>query len=71
VFTSTLEAQGNVTLGALSMGVHVVASRTGGIPQMVAENVGDLFEPGDEAELAHKIRYLYSNPDVLASMRTE
>jgi len=69
IMPSLFESQGNVVLEALSMGVPVVASETGGIPQMVTENVGSLFEPGNYYELAKQIKYFYNNRDKLESMR--
>ena len=71
VFTipSLFENQANVVLEALSMGVPVVASRTGGIPQMVTEDVGSLFEPGNYYELAKQIKYLYNDRNKIESMR--
>lgn len=70
IMPSLFENQGNVVLEALSMGVPVVASRTGGIPQMVTENVGSLFEPGNYYELAKQIKYLYNNRDEMELMRS-
>jgi len=69
VIPSLFEPQGVVVLEALSMGLPVVASETGGIPQMVTENVGSLFEPGNYYELAKQIKYFYNNRDKLESMR--
>jgi glycosyltransferase involved in cell wall biosynthesis len=69
VIPSLFEPQGVVVLEALSMGLPVVASETGGIPHMVTENVGSLFEPGNYYELAKQIKYFYNDRDKLESMR--
>jgi glycosyltransferase involved in cell wall biosynthesis len=53
------EAAGLVLLEAQATGVPVVASRTGGIPEYVAENrSGFLFEPEDARALARHVRVL-------------
>lgn len=69
IMPSLFENQSSVILEALSMGLPVVASETGGIPQMVTENVGSLFEPGNYYELAKQIKYFYNDRDKLESMR--
>lgn len=64
------EAQGLVVLEALASGVPVVASRTGGIPEMLAGDLGiGLVAPGDAAELAQRLRevlYLDGVRDLLS-----
>jgi glycosyltransferase involved in cell wall biosynthesis len=43
----------------------VIASRLGGIPEIVGDGAtGLLFPPGDAAALAEKIRYLWDHPDL-------
>lgn len=52
-------------LEPMSLGKPVVATRVGGIPEMVADGTtGLLVEPGDEIELARAIRRLLRNPDL-------
>jgi glycosyltransferase involved in cell wall biosynthesis len=54
---------------AMSHGLPVIASRIGGLPEFVEEGVtGLLFEPGNVAELADKIRLLWGNPDLCRRM---
>ncbi len=54
---------------AMSRGLPVIASRIGGLPEFVDDGTtGLLFEPGNVAELAHKIRLLWSNPDLCQQM---
>jgi glycosyltransferase involved in cell wall biosynthesis len=49
---------------ALCMGVPVLGSNIGGIPELVKPGVnGLLFKPGNEAEMAEKISYLWHNQD--------
>jgi glycosyltransferase involved in cell wall biosynthesis len=56
VHPSLTEGLGTAILDAFSAGVPVVASRTGGIPEMVQEGkTGWLVEPGDVAALAAAI----------------
>jgi len=55
VFTlaSTMEASPNVILEAMSMGLPVVATRVGGIPELVQDGkTGILVKPGDPEDLA-------------------
>jgi len=49
---------------AMSYGLPVIASRTGGIPEIVEEGrTGLLFEPGNARDLADKMRLLWQDPD--------
>jgi len=51
-----------VILEAMSLGLPVIASRTGGLAELVDEGgTGLLFEPGDTRELARKMRELWSD----------
>lgn len=61
------EAFGRVILEALSCGIPVVASRKGGVPEVIDETVGMLIEPSAE-NIAANIKYLYDNPDILKDM---
>jgi len=50
-------------LEANAYGKPVIASKIGGLPEMVDDGYsGLLFEPGNSEELAEKINYLYNNP---------
>ncbi len=50
-------------LEALSLGVPVIASRIGSIPEYVIDGVtGRLFAPGDEVDLARVLRELANDP---------
>ena len=70
VLPSRTEPQGKVVLEALAMSVPVVASRTGGIVQMLTEDVGCLVPPEDSAALAETIRILHDDPDRLRALRS-
>ena len=52
-----------VILEAMSNGLPVIASRIGGLPELVDDGVtGLLFEPGDAEELANMMRALWHDP---------
>jgi glycosyltransferase involved in cell wall biosynthesis len=54
---------------AMNHGLPVVASRIGGLPELVEDGVtGFLFEPGNAAELAHKMRLLWDSPALCRQM---
>jgi len=66
------EAVGLVNLEALACRLPVIGSRIGGIPQFVEDGrSGFLFTPGDDAELADRIRRLAENPEERARMGSE
>ena len=60
---SLYEPLGIVNLEAMACGTAVVASRTGGIPEVVADGAtGLLVPPGDEIELAAALNELIRDP---------
>jgi glycosyltransferase involved in cell wall biosynthesis len=69
VLPSRSEPLGMVVLESLAMGTPVIGAATGGIPDMVSRDVGYLFQPGDIASLAARIREAHDNPDALSGMR--
>ena len=50
---------------AASLGLPVLASRIGGITELVHSLGGILFETGNEKDLSEKINYILKNPDIL------
>lgn len=63
------EVFGLVALEGALMGRPVVASRVGGLPEVVVEGrTGLLVEPGDVHALARAVLFLLENPDRCASM---
>jgi glycosyltransferase involved in cell wall biosynthesis len=58
VFPSLMEATSVAALEAMSCGIPVAASNVGGLPEIVDETVGTLFEPANPKDLADKITAL-------------
>jgi glycosyltransferase involved in cell wall biosynthesis len=55
---------------SLSLGIPVIASRIGGIPEVIKDGVnGFLFQPGDRAQLKEKISILVEDREKLSQMR--
>ena len=52
VFPSLMEATSVAALEAMSCALPVAASRVGGLPEIVDDRVGGLFDPGDPRSLA-------------------
>jgi len=60
---SLSEALGLVALEAMAMALPVVATRVGGIPEIVRHmETGILVEPGDVSALANAMKYLLAHP---------
>lgn len=69
VVPSLSEAFGWVNIEAMAMGTPVVASRVGGIPEIVRDKVdGLLFEPGNAEELASCLLRLLGDAELRAEM---
>ncbi len=63
------ETFGLVAAEAMSQGLPVIASRIGGLPEVVEDGVtGLLFEPGNAKDLAKKLKFLWHNPDLCKKM---
>ena len=72
VLPSFFEGMGRVLLEAMAMEKPVVASRVGGIPDLVKHNVnGLLINPGDVTELANALEKILSNNRLARSMGQE
>jgi len=65
---SLWEATSLSALESLACGVPVIASNTGGLPEVVTKQVGMLHKPGNVDEMIKDITYLLENPQVCESM---
>jgi len=64
VLPSLAEADPLVTLEAMASGKPIVGTKVGGIPRQIHDGWnGFLVDPGDERQLADKIKYLIDNPE--------
>ncbi len=64
------ETGGLVVMEALAARVPVIASRIGGLPELVEPGVnGFLFEPGAHAQLSAVLRSLVDNPGIVDRLR--
>lgn len=69
LFPSRTEALGLALIEAQSCGIPAVASKVGGIPDVIEDNVnGMLFESDDEKEFLQKIEKLLTDPDLRERM---
>ncbi len=66
VFVAPSESESfpNALLEAMACGCAVIGSNVGGIPEMIdPENAGQVFEPGNLADLKSKLELVITNPD--------
>ena len=69
VLPSLSEALSNALMEAMACGCCPIASRVGGNPELIEDGVrGLLFEPGNSAELARKLREVILNPELRARL---
>ncbi|MCX5700368.1 MAG: glycosyltransferase [Candidatus Omnitrophica bacterium] len=69
VLATEAEACGRVILEAMASGKPVIATDSGGSPEMVKDGVsGILFKPHDSNELAEKLLFLIENKDLAKKM---
>jgi glycosyltransferase involved in cell wall biosynthesis len=61
VLPSRREGLGLVLLEAMACGTPCVASRVGGIPEILGEDCGELVEPDDPGSLANAIATVLAN----------
>jgi glycosyltransferase involved in cell wall biosynthesis len=64
IVPSLMEATSVAALEAMSCGLPVAASRVGGLPEIVDESVGTLFEPADPEDLAQRVVALLDRADL-------
>lgn len=71
LFTSRVEGLGTTLLDAFAAGVPVVATRAGGIPEVVRDGeTGLLAEPGDAAALAGHVRRVLADAELRGRLVT-
>ncbi len=65
VLPTLFDALPTVIIEAMAAGLPIVASRTGGIPEMIAdEETGFLVEPGNEDDLVAACERIIQNPEL-------
>ena len=70
ILPSKSESFGLVALEAMACGVPVLASRAGGLPEVIDDQVdGLLFEPGNHDEATYKALELFEDPHAQRKMR--
>lgn len=70
ILPSQEESFGLAALEAMACGVPVVASRVGGLPEVVVHGEGGFLEPaGDVAAMAERVTRLLQNPELLARQK--
>jgi len=69
VLPSAWEGQPLILQEALRAGVPVVATRVGGIPELVGEDAVVLVPPGDARRLADAVRAVLADPALAARLR--
>jgi glycosyltransferase involved in cell wall biosynthesis len=69
VLPSTSEGLGRVVVEAMAVGIPVIGSDVGGIPEMVKDGVtGFLVPPGDEIMLAGRLGWVLEHPEETCEM---
>ncbi len=68
VLTSEHEGTPNVILEAMSHGIPVVATRVGGVPEILGKECGMLVEPDDPEEIVKAVRTLILDRDLRCRM---
>jgi len=66
VFPSLMEATSVAALESMACGLPVAASRVGGLPEIVDDEVGTLFPPADPDALARAVVGLLERGDLAA-----
>jgi glycosyltransferase involved in cell wall biosynthesis len=69
VLPSRWEGQPHILQEALRAGAAIVATRVGGIPDLVGDDAAMLVGPGDAAALAAAVRVVLENPSLASRLR--
>jgi glycosyltransferase involved in cell wall biosynthesis len=69
VLSSLAEGLGSSVLAAMAMDVPVVATRVGGVPELLGSGGGVLVPAGSPSELAAAVRRVLSEPGYAANLR--
>ena len=65
IATTTPEPAALMLMEAAAMERPIVATRTGGTAELIAdEETGLLFQPGDAAQLAERVGWILGNPEL-------
>lgn len=69
VLPTRFETYGYILLEAMAMGKPVLATRAGGVPEIVRDGeTGLLFQPADSRDLTEKLLMLLNNPELYAAL---
>ena len=72
VLATKKETFGGVIVEAMALGIPVVGTNAGGVPEIIETGVtGLLIKPEDPVDLASAIQTLYDNPDMRRRFSTE
>ncbi|MHB8443001.1 MAG: glycosyltransferase [Patescibacteria group bacterium] len=69
VLPSSSEGLGLILIEALSRSVPILATKVGGIPEVLQNNINGLFIDKNSDDISKKILYLYKNRDLYNTMR--
>ncbi len=69
IVPSLFDNQPTVILEALTMGLPIIGSNVGGIPDMVTDEVGSLFEPNNAKDLSRQIKHCYEDTALLSRLK--
>lgn len=64
VLSSTSEGLGSSILAAMALGVPIVATRVGGIPDLLGNGAGLMVSPGDPSGFASAVRRVLTEPEL-------
>jgi L-malate glycosyltransferase len=68
VLSSVSEGLGSSMLAAMAMGVPIVATRVGGVPDLLKDGSGLLVPPRQPAQLAAEVRRIFIDPSLRARL---